>query len=101
MKNTYKLIWSNEAIQNLKHILEYLELNWTKREIRKFARLLDKKLNLIESNPFIFAESIHSKGLWKSVITKQTSLFYRIEHYEIRIITLFDNRQNPAKLNKK
>jgi hypothetical protein len=72
-----------------------------KKEIKKFARLLDKQLNLIEDNPFLFAESDNSNGLRKSVLSKQTTIYYWIVNYEIRIITLFDNRQNPDKLSNK
>ncbi len=64
-----------------------------------FAKLLDQKLQLIERNPFLFAETQESPGLRKSVISKQTSICYRIIDFEIRIITLFDNRQNPNTLN--
>jgi plasmid stabilization system protein ParE len=98
MKSTYKLIWSDEALNNLKYIIDYLENRWTKREIKKFALLLDKQLKLIEDNPFLFAESDKSNGLRKSVLSKQTTIYYRIIGYEIRIITLFDNRQTPKTL---
>ncbi len=98
MKSTYRLIWSDEALNNLKYIIDYLENRWTKREIKKFALLLDKQLKLIEDNPFLFAESDKSNGLRKSVLSKQTTIYYRIIGYEIRIITLFDNRQNPKTL---
>ena len=98
MKSTYKLIWSGEALNNLKGIIDYLENRWTKKEIEKFAQLLDKQLKLLEENPFLFAESNKSNGLRKSVLSRQTTIYYRIINYEIRIITLFDNRQDPNKL---
>jgi len=101
MKNTYKLIWSDEALNNLKGIIYYLENRWTNKEIKKFAQLLDKQLKLIEDNPLLFAESDKSNGLRKSVLSRQTTIYYRIIDYEIRIITLFDNRQNPNKLINK
>jgi len=69
MKDTYKLIWSDEALINLKGIIEYLENRWTKREIKKFAQLLDKQLKLIEVNPYLFTESGKSNGLRKSVLS--------------------------------
>ncbi len=98
MKNTYKLIWSDEALNNLKGIIEYLENRWTTREIKKFAQLLDKQLKLIENNPLLFAESDKSNGLRKSVLSRQTTSYYVIINHDIWIITLFDNRQNPNKL---
>lgn len=97
MKNTYKLVWSNEALRNLERIFSYLENRWTNREIKKFASVVTKRIQLIESNPFLFAES-ELKNLRKSVLSRQTSIYYKIVDNEIRIVTLFDNRQNPKKL---
>jgi len=59
MKNTYKLIWSDEALNNLKGIIDYLENRWTEREIKKFAQLLDKQLKLINDNPFYLLRAIN------------------------------------------
>jgi plasmid stabilization system protein ParE len=101
MKNTYKLIWSDEALNNLKGIIAYLENRWTNREIKNFAQLLDKQLNLLKDNPFLFAEADKPNGLRKSVLSKQTTIYYRIIDHEIRIITIFDNRQNPNRLLNK
>jgi len=99
MRNTYKIIWTDEALKNLSGIIEYLEQRWTEREIRNFARLLDRQINLIQSNPKLFPTSKTSKNLRKSVLTKQTTIYYRIDNKEVRIVTLFDNRQNPNKWN--
>jgi addiction module RelE/StbE family toxin len=98
MENTYKLIWSDEALQNLKSIIAYLEARWTDREIKKFARLLDRNLELIIENPQIFPKSGHSNEFRRSVISKQVSLYYRVEDQIIHIVSVFDNRQNPNRL---
>ncbi|OYT12089.1 MAG: hypothetical protein B6I19_10340 [Bacteroidetes bacterium 4572_114] len=101
MKNIYKIVWSDEALRNLRDIIDYLENRWTKKEIQKFARLLDHQINLIENNPFLFAKSVHFKGLRKSVLSKQTTIYYRISDFEVHLVTLFDNRQNPHRLRSK
>ncbi len=100
MGNTYKLIWSEEALENLKGIIEYLEKNWTTREIRRFARLLDENLNLIKVNPQTFPKSDHSKVFRRAVISKQVSIIYQVENHAVHIISVFDNRQNPNRLKK-
>lgn len=100
MENTYKLIWSDEALENLKGIIEYLEKSWTTREIKKFARLLDKNLNLIKDNPQTFPRSDQSEDYRRAVISKQVSIFYRNENQVVHIISVFDNRQNPNRLKK-
>ncbi len=100
MRNTYNLIWSDEALNNLKCILDYLEGRWTKKEITRFVRLLDKHLLLIKENPFLFPKSKNSTEYRKAVISKQVSLYYKISNNEIYLITLFDNRQNPQKVTR-
>jgi len=98
MENTCKIIWSDEALINLKGIIDYLETRWTKNEIYKFSQLLDHQLNLIKNNPFLYPEYPKLKGLRKSVLSKQISIYYRVIQKEVHIITLFDNRQNPKSL---
>ncbi len=98
MKSTYKIIWTDEAFKNLENIIAYLEKFWTEKEIRKFARLLDKQLILIRKNPALYPFSKKSNEIRKSVLTKQITLYYRIIETEIYLIALFDSRQNPEKL---
>lgn len=57
MRNSYKILWTDEALNNLKAIIDYLEQNWSLKEIKKFTRLLDKQLVRIKNNPFLFAET--------------------------------------------
>jgi len=100
MKNTFKIIWTDRALSDLRNIVTYLEENWTVKEIQKFARLLDLQLNRLINHPFLFPESNKFKKIRKSVLTRQISIYYRVINNEIQIISLFDNRQNPKKLNK-
>ncbi|NCA84666.1 MAG: type II toxin-antitoxin system RelE/ParE family toxin [Clostridia bacterium] len=99
MENTHKIIWTDEALENMADIIEYLAQRWT-GEIRNFARLLDRQINLIRSNPELFPMSTTSVRLRKSILTKQTTIYYRIDDNEIRIVTLFENRQDPKKLKE-
>lgn len=100
MKNIYRIIWTDESLNNLKAIIEYIEKNWTEREIKKFVRVLDNRLSLIALNPYSFPATNHLKKLRKVVISKQTSIFYQPFDDYIRIVSLFDNRRNPERLNK-
>ena len=97
MKSTYKLIWSDEALNNLKSIISYLENNWTEKEISKFAQQLDHQLDLISQNPRLFPKVDDAKAR-KSVLSKQTSIFYSIVKREINILYIHDNRKNPENL---
>lgn len=98
MENTYKLVWTDEAFYNLEGIISCLESRWTPREVKKFVQLLEKQLNLISTNPFLFAESEKLFGLRKSVLSKQIIIFYQVKDHKVYIVSLFDSRQNPNKL---
>lgn len=101
MKNTCKIFWSVEALNNLKEILEYLENRWTERELNHFSKLLDDKLNLIQFSPKLFPKVDKFPSLRRNVIAPQTSIYYEVFSNEIHLISLFDNRQNPDKLRIK
>lgn len=98
MRSGYKLMWSDRALADLKNIIDYLLENWTQREIRNFSRRLDKRLELISVNPNLFPRTTKRKNVRKSVLTKHTVIYYKVERNMVAIVTLFDPRQNPIKL---
>ncbi len=97
MKNTCEIIWSAEAIKNVKEIIDYLEWKWTERELRNFAKKLEKQIDIIKRQPLSFPKS-KRKNIRRAVMTKQTTVYYEINNDAIRIVSLFDNRKNPKKL---
>ena len=99
MIGSYKIIWSDESVKNLDSIINYLEQNWTEKEVKKFINHLNKRIKLISLNPLLFPSTPKSKKTRKSVLSKQTSIFYRITENRVEILSIFDNRQNPNKLN--
>lgn len=97
MKNISKIIWSVEALKDLKEIFDYLELKWTEREMKSFARKLGRQIEIIKSQPLIYPQS-RKKNIRRAVISRQTTLYYELSTDEIRIVSLFDNRKDPKKL---
>ena len=94
----YKLFWTDEALRNLDQILNYLQQNWTQKEVDNFKKKLSKQLDIILRFPLIFPESDKQPRLRKSVLSKQTTIFYEIKRSVIYVVYLFDNRQEPDKL---
>ena len=37
MKNGYKILWTDNALNELEKTIEYLETNWTEKELRNLA----------------------------------------------------------------
>jgi plasmid stabilization system protein ParE len=98
MKDTFKIVWSKRAYNNLAKIIRYLEENWTEKEIGKFAGELDRSIEIIKKNPLTFHSSNRKPSLRKVVITKHNTLYYKIEGQTIKLVTVFDTRQDPKKI---
>lgn len=95
-----KVFLSKSAEAKLLKLSEYLLENWNLKTRDKFIENFTEKVNQISLQPNSCPESAEFKGLFKCVVTKQTSFYYRINQNEIEIITVFDTRQRPNKLYK-
>jgi len=93
--------WTSEAERNLTAIFDYLEQRWSSREISNFAKKLESSLQHLSKHPAIFPYYDKEKNIRRCVLSQQTTIYYQEVPFENRIviITLFDNRQNPEKLN--
>nr|WP_315251667.1 type II toxin-antitoxin system RelE/ParE family toxin [uncultured Flavobacterium sp.] len=95
-----EIIFSKNAEKSLIDLLEYLEFKWSVKVKEKFILKLDKLIYLIQKDPEIFPKSQINKFQHRCVISKQTTIYYRYNAREIRVLSLFDTRQNPAKIKK-
>ncbi|WP_031426919.1 type II toxin-antitoxin system RelE/ParE family toxin [Flavimarina sp. Hel_I_48] len=91
------IIISKTAEKNLDKIFEYLEGRWSLNVKHNFVEKLDTALELLKRDPNMFPESLSNQGLHKCVITKHNFIFYRFNSRWVKIITIFDTRQNPKK----
>ncbi len=97
MKNGYKILWTDNALSELQKTVEYLEEHWTKKELRNLATNLEKTLNLISNNPYLFQASEIKEDVRRAVVLKLNTLYYRVNKNNVEILTFFSNRQNPKK----
>lgn len=96
MDYDYKILWSDKALSDLDLILQYLDSEWTPREVHNFKELLFKRIDLIGKYPKLFRPSQIKEGLRRAVLSKQTSIYYHINPEEpvVHIVRLFDNRMD-------
>ncbi|MBA4743788.1 MAG: type II toxin-antitoxin system RelE/ParE family toxin [Muricauda sp.] len=99
MTSGFKILWTHNAISELKGIVAYLEENWTERELKNFSQELDHTIELISKNPELFQTSKKKKDIRRAVIAKYTNLYYRINSDSVEVLSLFSNRQSPDKLS--
>lgn len=95
-----KLVWSARAKTTFFSVLNYLNDNWTKKEIIQFNNKTEAVLQAIKKHPKMFPESNQHNNVRRAIIDKHNSLFYIADEakQKIYLLTFFDNRQNPNKL---
>ncbi len=93
---------SELAEYKLKKLTEYLLEQWSFKVKKDFLAKLTKKIQQIQSQPESCPRSSEFGGIYKCIVTKQTTFFYRVnfEQKEIEIITMFDTRQDPEILKQ-
>lgn len=96
MKSGYKILWTEHALSELKSTIEYLENNFSDKQIEKLVQKIESTVKLISYNPHLFSKS-EKMGIYKVTILKFNTMYYRIQSDSIEILSFFSNRQNPTK----
>jgi hypothetical protein len=68
-----------------------------RKRSKEFSERLEKVLQQILITPGINKYSLRRPGLRECQITKHNTLFYNYDEDHLYIVTIFDNRQDPAK----
>jgi hypothetical protein len=100
MDSEMEVIWSAKAKVTFFKVLDYLDKNWTHKEILQFVQKTEIIIRALKKNPGIFPYSLKYKNIQKAIVDKNNSFFYKVEkeNNKIYLLTFFDNRQNPARL---
>jgi plasmid stabilization system protein ParE len=90
-----ELIWTQTAERQLDRTIEYLQNNWTEREISQFFNKLEKGLKTILTTPDMQKKSLRKDGTFEYQISPQTTIFYAFDEKKATILLLWSNRMNP------
>ena len=89
--------WTTRADIKLNHIIKYLETEWGESVVKVFMRKLYDFLEILSEFPEIGSMQYPQKDIRGFLLTKQISIFYKIEEDQIILLDLFDNRSDPKK----
>jgi plasmid stabilization system protein ParE len=90
------IVWLPLAKNSFFKIIEYLERDWTEKEIRNFVSKTDKILTIIGSGKAKFRRS-NKKNIYEVLVTKHNLLIYREINNTVELLRFYDTRQNPKK----
>lgn len=93
------IFWTDSAKRSFSKIIEYLDTNWTEREVGKFINETLYLLSNLIRQPEMCRPSLKRKNVRIGIINRHTQLVY---HYqpkkkEIVILLFWNFKQNPAK----
>jgi len=57
MKSGYKVLWTDHALNELEKTIEYLEINFSEKELKRLAEKIESVTELISQNPKLFPKS--------------------------------------------
>ena len=95
-----KVIVTKRASIRLEELFNYLETEWSEKVKIDFIKKFENAIFQIQKYPGIAPKSNIIHNLHKYILTKQTSIIYRVNEKAITILTIFDNRMDPDKLKK-
>jgi len=90
--------WTDEAVGQLDEIIDYLEKNWSEKEITQFYDRLEESLQMISTNPNTFKVSLRKPNTREFLLASHTTLFYEFTDSSVYILALWQNRKDPEDL---
>lgn len=93
-----EVVLTHLAINDYETVINYLITEWGINVANSFIDRFDKVIILLSKNTSIYPFVDASKQMQKCVLTKHNVLYFIETDDLIKIITVFDTRQDPRKL---
>jgi plasmid stabilization system protein ParE len=90
------VIWAPKAKKDFWNNIDYLEAEWSEKVAFNFIEKANTIITLLQNDNFLFIKTNY-KSVYKIVITKHISLFYRIENNNLELLRFWNNFQNLEK----
>ena len=93
------IVWTKRAIQGYDKIVQYLETNWTEREVRSFVLESDEFFALLSQYPELLQKTSKYKNVYRGSMNNLTIITYRVKtrKQQIELINIRGARQKPLK----
>ena len=98
-----KVLWTDTSLVLLQEIFDYYSFNASISVASQIVKRIVKKSIILESNPFIgVKEQLLADRLfeYRFLVVTKYKVIYRFNDDIVRIVAVFDCRQNPKKVGK-
>jgi plasmid stabilization system protein ParE len=93
----YKIIYSELFQEKLITTAEYIAENFSLKAVNDFLDETEMKTQRLIDQPYLGRPSSKTGGIRKIKVGKYNTVFYRVNEFQIEIVDLFDQRQDPDK----
>lgn len=93
-----QIILTPLAIKNYNQIIEYLLEHWGVGVTENFIKRVEEVEQLLSKQAQVYPFIHPSKKIQRCILTKHNTIYFREYEESIRILMIFDNRQDPSKL---
>ena len=90
--------WSDPTKSDYWKNIEYLEKEWTRREVHSFMDKVDELIDLLTKNNVTFKPTLY-KNTFQVPVLKQITLYYRFENNNIELLRFWNNYQDLRKFS--
>ncbi len=93
-----KIVWTDQAEKGLLRVIEYLNEQWTVKEIINLEKNIENLLSRISKYPEIYPVASRYKNVHKGLVDKNNYIIYRINSSKkiIEIINFRGTKQKPT-----
>lgn len=89
--------WTDRSVTDSLEIKKYLQKKFTQREIDNFYQLLAAFEKIVLKFPELYPKSNRNKKVYRAVLSKQLSVFYKLTKDYISVVAVLDNRVGYSK----
>ncbi len=89
-----EIILTPKAKETFLATILLVKFKWGDKSAEKFVERTYAVLDTIAQQPYLF-KAYHGNDVRKGLITKHTSVVYRVVHDRIEVLFFWDNRQEP------
>lgn len=87
------VIWSPQAKKDFWNNIDYLEAEWSKKTVQNFIEKVNTTIDLLKIDNILFVKTNY-RNVYKVVIIKHISLYYRIGNNKIELLRFWNNFQD-------
>ncbi|MCI9843780.1 type II toxin-antitoxin system RelE/ParE family toxin [Flavobacterium pectinovorum] len=90
------VIWAPQAKKDFWNNIDYLEAEWFEKVALNFIEKVNTSISLLKNDNVLFIKTNY-KNVYKIVITKHISLYYRIENTNLELLRFWNTFQDTKK----